>query len=212
MVAADPHLTALAVLVSIAQLYVDDHRPDLYVSGELAIRFPKGEGKVGQVAPDLFAAYATRRVRSSFDVVIEGSFPAFVLEIVSPTSVRRDLREKPRLYGQVGAREYAIFDPLEADGRQLSGYHRDGQGNWVRWSGRQNRTLFSEVLGLTLEVHDMLLRLRDQSGLLLPTTAEERAARLAETRRAAAAEARAAAAEARVAALEAEVARLRQGN
>jgi Uma2 family endonuclease len=204
MVAADPHLTALTVLVGIAQLYADDHRPDLYISGELAVRFPKGDGKVGQVAPDLFAAYATRRVRSSFDVVVEGSFPAFVLEIVSPTSVRRDLREKPRLYGQVGAREYAIFDPLEADGRQLSGYHRDGQGNWVRWPGRQNRTLFSEVLGLTLEVHDMLLRLRDRSGLLLPTTAEERAARLAETRRADAAEARAAA-------LEAELAQFRRG-
>jgi Uma2 family endonuclease len=191
MVAADPHLTALAVLVGIAQLYVDDHRPDLYVSGELAIRFPKGDGKIGQIAPDLFAAYAPRRVRTSFDVAVEGSFPAFVLEIVSPSSARRDLREKPRLYGAVGAREYVIFDPLEADGRQLSGYHRDGQGNWVRWPGGQSGTLFSEVLGLTLEAHDMLLRLRNQSGELLPTLAE---------------------AQARIAALEAEVARLRQGN
>lgn len=190
MVAADPHLTALTVLVGIAQLYADDHRPDLYVSGELAIRFPKGDGKIGQVAPDLFAAYTPRRIRTSFDVAVEGGFPAFVLEIVSPTSARRDLREKPRLYGQVGAREYAIFDPLEADGRQLSGYHRDGQGDWVRWPGGQSGALFSEVLGLTLEAHDMLLRLRNQSGVLLPTLAE---------------------AQARIAALEAEIARLRSG-
>jgi Uma2 family endonuclease len=184
MVAVDPHLTALTVLLSGAQLHAVNQRPDLYVSGELAIRFSKGDGKVGQVAPDLFAAYAPRRVRASFDVAVEGSFPAFVVEIVSPSSARRDLREKPRLYGVVGVREYVIFDPLEADGRQLSGYHRDGQGNWVRWPGGQSGALFSEVLGLTLEAQDMLLRLRDQSGILLPTLAEAEAARIAETQRA----------------------------
>jgi Uma2 family endonuclease len=154
MVAADPHLSALTALVSIAQLYVADHRPDLYVSGELAVRFPKGDGTVGQVAPDLLAAYAPRRVRTSFDVAVEGSFPAFVLEIVSPASVRRDRREKPRFYGLAGAREYVIFDPDEANGRQLSGYHRDSQGNWVRWPGGQSGALFSEVLDLTLEAHE----------------------------------------------------------
>jgi len=61
----------------------------------------------------------------------------------------------------------------------------------VRWPGGQSEALFSEVLGLTLEAHDMLLRLRDQSGVLLLTLPE---------------------AQARITALEAEVARLRQGN
>jgi len=90
MVAADPHLLALTALISIAQLYAADHRPDLYVSGELAVRFPKADGTVGQVAPDLLAAYAPRRLRGSFDVTVEGGFPAFVLEVVSPASARRD--------------------------------------------------------------------------------------------------------------------------
>ncbi len=233
MVAADPHLTALTALVGSAQLYAAKHRPDLYVSGELAVRFLKTDGTVGQIAPDLLVTYAPRRVRTSFDVTVEGNFPAFVLEIVSPTSTKRDLREKPRLYGMIGAREYVIFDPLEVDGRQLSGYHRDDQKNWVRWPGGRGGTLFSEVLGLTLEAQDMLLRLRDQSGILLPTLAESEATSAAETHRAnaavrrAAAEAqradaearranteaqRADAAAARVAALEAEITRLRQGN
>ncbi|MGH2343983.1 MAG: hypothetical protein ACRDG4_02075, partial [Chloroflexota bacterium] len=104
------------------------------------------------------------------------------------------------------------------------GYHRDGRGSWVRWPGGQSGALFSEVLGLTLEIHDMLLRPRDRFGVLLPTQAEERDARVAETRRAheeatrADIEARRAdietrraqSAEARAAALEAELARLRQ--
>jgi hypothetical protein len=211
MVASDPHLLALLALVGPAQVYVAEHRPDLYVSSELAVRFPKVEGKVGQVAPDMFAAYAPSRLRNSFDVTAEGGFPAFVLEVVSPASVRRDTREKPRLYGLAGAREYVIFDPWGEEGRQLSGYHRDGQGSWVRWPGGQRGALFSEVLGLTLEVQAMLLRLRDQAGILLPTLAEAQAARVTEARRTDTEKQRAGAAEARIRALEAELARLRQG-
>ncbi|HVA88327.1 MAG TPA: Uma2 family endonuclease [Chloroflexota bacterium] len=219
MVVADPHFLALLALVGPAQVYAAEHRPDLSISAELAVRFPKVNGKMGQVAPDMFAAYAPRRLRSSFDVASEGSFPAFVLEVVSPESVGRDTREKPRLYGLVGAQEYVIFNPLGEDGRQLSGYHRDGRGEWVRWPGGQRGVLFSEVLGLTLEAQDMLLRLRDRSGMLLPTLQEAHDARAAEARRAEAetrrAEAetrRAGAAEARVMALEAELARLRRGS
>ncbi|HXT37126.1 MAG TPA: Uma2 family endonuclease [Chloroflexota bacterium] len=214
MVAADPQLLALLALVGPAQVYVAEHRPDLYVSSELAVRFPKVNGKIGQVAPDMFAAYAPTRLRNSFDVIAEGGFPAFVLEVVSPESVRRDTRDKPRLYGLAGAREYVIFDPLGDDGQQLSGYHRDAQGGWVRWPGGTRRVLVSQVLGLTLEVHGMLLRLRDQSGQLLPTLQEVHDARAADARRAEAARQQAEAerqrADARISALEAELARLRQ--
>ncbi|HVA92173.1 MAG TPA: Uma2 family endonuclease [Chloroflexota bacterium] len=207
MVAADPHLLALMALVGPAQVYVAAQRPDLYVSSELAVRFPKVNGKMGQVAPDMFAAYAPRRLRSSFDVAAEGSFPAFVLEVVSPASVSRDTREKPRLYGLAGTQEYVIFDPLGDDGRQLFGYHRDHRGSWVRWPGGQRGVLASQVLGLTLEARDMLLRLRDQSGTLLPTLQEVHDARAAEARRAEAERQRA---EARIIALEAELSRFRQ--
>jgi hypothetical protein len=58
----------------------------------------------------------------------------------------------------------------------------------------------------------MLLHLRDRSGLLLPTPAEAKVLRAAETRRADAEARRAESAEARVAALEAELIRFRQGN
>jgi len=40
----------------------------------LAVRFPKEVGTVGQVAPDLLAAYAPRSLRTSFDVAVEGTY------------------------------------------------------------------------------------------------------------------------------------------
>src|SRR6185312_2357366 len=83
MVASDPHLLALQGFTVPFFLYVEEQRPDLYASSELAVRYPKPDGSVGTVGPDALAAYAPRRVRNSFDVAREGAFPAFVLEIVS---------------------------------------------------------------------------------------------------------------------------------
>src|SRR6185312_2814417 len=152
MVASDYHLLALNAAVLPVRLYLTSRRPDLYISGELAVRYPKPDGTTGQIGPDMLAAYAPRRLRDSFNVAKEGVFPAFVLEIVSPESDRRDKHDKARLYDLLGAVEYAIFDPRGREGRQLWGYHRDEQEAWVRWPGAQRETLHSEVLRLTLEV------------------------------------------------------------
>ena len=203
MVASDYHLLALNAAVLPVRLYLASRRPDLYVSGELAVRYPKPDGTTGQIGPDMLAAYAPRRLRNSFDVAKEGVFPAFVLEIVSPESNRRDKHDKARLYDLLGAVEYAIFDPRGREGRQLWGYHRDAQEAWVRWPGAWGGTLYSEVLRLTLAAEGTLLRFRDEAGALIPIM-EELDADLANALR------RADEAEARAAALDAELARLRR--
>ncbi|MGH2346388.1 MAG: Uma2 family endonuclease [Chloroflexota bacterium] len=204
MVASDYHLLALNAAVIPTRLYLGRLRPDLYVSGELAVRYPKPDGTIGQVGPDMLAAYAPRRLRTSFDVAKEGAFPAFVLEIVSPESDRRDKQDKARLYDLLGAEEYAIFDPRGRIGRQLWGYYRDGQGVWARWPMGRDGTLHSTVLGLTLVAQETLLRFRDEERGLLISIAEEWEADLAEE------QSGRAEAEARVAALEAELDRLRR--
>ncbi len=224
MVASDYHLLALNAAILPVRLYLASRRPDLYISGELVVRYPKPEGTIGQIGPDMLAAYAPRHLRTSFDVVKEGVFPALVLEIVSPESDRRDKHDKARLYDLLGALEYAIFDPRGREGRQLWGYHRDGQNAWVRWPGTFGGTLYSEVLRLTLEAAGTLLRFRDETGVLIPIM-EELDADLADTQAAltdtqatltdtqaalTAAQAARAAAEAQAAALEAELARLRR--
>lgn len=211
MVASDWHLLAQHAAVLPTRAYLGRRRPDLYISGELAIRYRKPDGSAGQVAPDMLAAYAPQHLRSSFDVEVEGAFPAFVLEIVSPESSRRDKEDKARLYGLLEAQEYAIFDPRGRAGRQLWGYRRDERGTWSRWPSRQAGGLHSHVLGLTLEAEGTLLRFRDEQGSLIPLH-EELAAALAEEREARAhVEGLLAASEARAAALEAELVRLRRG-
>ncbi|MGH2391215.1 MAG: Uma2 family endonuclease [Chloroflexota bacterium] len=203
MVASDPHLLALHGFTVPFFLYVEEQRPDLYASSELAVRYPKPDGTTGTVGPDALAAYAPRRVRTSFDVAQEGAFPAFVLEIVSPESSRRDKQDKARLYDLIGAMEYAIFDPLGPEGRPLWGFHRTVRGAWAPWPHAAAGALRSDVLGVTLEAAGSLLRLRDRNGALLPTAAEMKAGWTA-------AERARAAAEARIAALETDLRRLRE--
>ncbi|MGH2410124.1 MAG: Uma2 family endonuclease [Chloroflexota bacterium] len=173
MVASDYHLLAEHGAVMPTRHYLRQRRPDLYVSGELLVRYPKPDGTTGTIGPDMLAAYAPQGLRSSFDVVKEGGFPAFVLEIVSPESDRRDKHEKARLYGLLGAHEYAIFDPRGREGRQLWGYRRDEGGAWLPWPGGGWGELHSAVLGLTLVAVGFLLRFRDETtGLLIPLLEE----------------------------------------
>ena len=173
MVASDYHLLAEHGAVIPTRNYLLRRRPDLYVSGELLVRYPKPDGSTGQVGPDMLAAYAPQGLRSSFDVVKEGGFPAFVLEIVSPESDRRDKYDKARLYDLLGAREYAIFDPRGREGRQLWGYRRDERGAWLPWPREQWGELRSAVLGLTLVAVGFLLRFRDEAtGQLIPLIEE----------------------------------------
>jgi len=173
MVASDYHLQAEHGAVLPTRNYLLRRRPDLYVSGELLVRFPKPDGGTGQVGPDMLAAYAPQHLRMFFDVVKEGGFPAFVLEIVSPESDRRDKHDKAHLYDLLGAQEYAIFDPRGREGRQLWGYRRDEHGAWLPWPGARWGELHSAVLELTLVAMGFLLRFRDEeTGLLIPILEE----------------------------------------
>jgi hypothetical protein len=198
MAVTDWHLIALIAALLPLRWFAAVSRPEWYVGSEIAVWCPLPEGGRKYVVPDLFVALAPNVLRTSFDVEREGGFPPFVLEMVSEESRSRDIgpEEKVRLYGLLGAQEYAIFDPEGHVRPQLQGYRRAVDGAWGRWPIGTRGELASGVLGLTLVADGQLLRLEDAAGQWLPTPDEERA--------------RADAAEARLAALQAELDRLRQ--
>lgn len=61
------------------------------------------------VQPDLLVVCDPRRITPSH---IEGA-PDLVLEVLSPRTAARDLRQKKALYERAGVAEYVVVDPLE---------------------------------------------------------------------------------------------------
>jgi Uma2 family endonuclease len=61
------------------------------------------------VQPDIFVVCDPRKITPE---CIDGA-PDLVIEILSPGTATRDLREKKALYADYGVREYIIVDPLE---------------------------------------------------------------------------------------------------
>ncbi|HLZ08556.1 MAG TPA: Uma2 family endonuclease [Chloroflexota bacterium] len=125
-----------------------------------------------QLAPDVFVAFAPDRPRTSFDREAEGGFPAFVLEVVSPSSADRDEVEKRTAYDMLGAREYALFSPFPDRPSRLAGYRRNESGRFEAWATDDQGRLWSDVLGLYLITQGTTIRAATRDGDLVPTLNE----------------------------------------
>jgi len=165
------------------------------------------------LAPDtLVVPGAGARRRASFDMVDEGGFPPFVLEVVSPSSITRDEQEKRRSYDLLGALEYVVFTPRESQPSTLAGWRRGESGRFEPWAADAEGALWSEVLGLFIVARGERVMARTVEGVLLLTPEEEaEGRRQAEIARQNEAEGRRQA-EAEVERLRAEIARLRHGD
>jgi Uma2 family endonuclease len=187
MVGKDFHRLALDAL----EYPLRHYRADWYVSSDLPILYRRPNNKIGQVAPDIMVAFVHNHQRDAFDVQAEGSFPPFVLEVVSDERRPRDRgkNQKVQAYYLLGAREYVIFDPRSKRRPPLAGYRRASDDRWEEWPLDERGALRSAVLNLTLVQDGMLLRLEGVDGRQLPTAEEEVAqlqaeiARLREERR-----------------------------
>jgi Uma2 family endonuclease len=148
------------------------HRRQLpwYVASMLPVRYTWGTSKrKKQLAPDTFVAFVAEHPRTSYDVAAEGVFPAFVLEVISPSSVERDEEEKLKAYDLLGAQEYALFTPHDDRASALAGYRRDEAGRFVLWEPDEDGSLWSSVLELRLVVRDQLVQAQTADGQLLLT-------------------------------------------
>ncbi len=158
--------------------YARDHRLPWFVACMLPIRFEAGTPPtLHQLAPDCFVSFVPDHARTSYDLREEEVFPAFVLEVVSPSSVERDSKDKLRAYGRLGVQEYVLFTPSDRAPGRLAGYRCDGVGRMQPWPSDADGSLWSDVLGLRLIVQDGLLRAWTAKGEPLRTLAEEARAR-----------------------------------
>jgi Uma2 family endonuclease len=179
MVMGDLQFWSASSFAHCLRIYARSHGLPWYVASMLPIRFrATASPRKQQLAPDCFVAFVPDRVRESYDLDAEGVFPAFVLEVVSPSSVKRDEQDKLRAYGVLGAREYVLFTP-HADGPStLAGYRRDAAGLLVPWTANPDGSLWSDALGLRLIVDARLLLAETADGKRLRSPEEEAGARL----------------------------------
>ena len=160
-------------------------RADAYVAGSMAVYYRQGDPKA-VVAPDVFVVLGVeKKERRSYLIWEEGGVvPAFVVEVASESTNRRDATSKRATYEQMGVREYWRFDPLGVLIRQgLEGWRLEG-GRYERMqAGRSDGWCRSEALGLELRAEGRLLRFWDpRLGRALVTHSESLRALRAEAR------------------------------
>jgi hypothetical protein len=170
MVMGDLQFWSASSFAHSLRIHAHERGLDWYVASMLPImyRWP-GVKRKKQLAPDTFVAFVPERARTSYDLETEGVFPAFVLEVVSPSSTERDQEEKRIAYELLEAREYALFTPREGSPSSLAGYRRDAAGRFESWPLDTEGRLWSDVLGLYLVVRGAFLQAQTPDGQVLLT-------------------------------------------
>ena len=164
-------------------------RPDDLIAHDLMLLFEEGNPRA-TLAPDLMVVLGVgNKDRASYKTWKEGKVPDLVVEVVSRSTWRRDVRVKPPLYAALGIAEFWLFDPLRA---RLGGFELAG-AEYRTIDELPDGGFSSRILALDLLVEAGELRCRDpRSGRVIPDhvetvrrlqDAESRIAELEETLR-----------------------------
>ena len=176
MVMSEPHWRSVSALFWSLEVYAQTHPVAWHPGAMLPLTYrPPGARRRKQVAPDVFAAIVPLEGRDSLAIDQEG-MPPFVLEVVSSSSVKRDLEEKTEIYRLLGAQEYALVR-LDLAVPRLEGYRRDETRAWTTWASDGEGRLWSGVLGLGLVLRGREVRAVTHEGEVLRTPREEAQAR-----------------------------------
>ncbi len=187
LVGSDLHQDAITEAHAGIAAYAEGHELPWYVSKQVMVIAPMPGRTDWRPSPDVYVAVdVPTGPRSSYNAFAE-PFPRFVIEVLSSTSVDRDLRTKRRMYRVAGAREYLIFDPTGEGlgGAQVRAWRLPTAEadqpipEWEEWEPDVAGTWHSDVLGLGFRVDGMLLRVVRSDGVIMPTR-QELARRVAE--------------------------------
>jgi Uma2 family endonuclease len=179
MAESDLHCDELMALIqALKRRY--EAAPDVYVTGNLFLYYRQGDPRA-VVAPDVcvFQGVPKRR-RPKYLLWKEGRGPSLIIEVTSDSTKRRDLRDKKKIYAELGVEEYFLHDPL-ADylTPPLQGF-RLVDGDYRPIPRELDGSLLSRTTGLKLRREGERLRLLDAASgepLLWPEEVEKKAAR-----------------------------------
>lgn len=174
------HYQQLALLVGCLEWHWRE-RQDFFIGANLTVYYSHQQLRRRDFrGPDFFLVLDTEREPRNSWVVWEegGRYPDLIIELLSDSTARVDRTDKKDLYQNIfRTPEYFWFSPetLEFAGFRLI----DKRYQPIEPDARG--ALWSEVLGLSLGVHEGRLRYLDADGIPVPTAAESA---LSEQRRA----------------------------
>jgi hypothetical protein len=148
-----------------------------YVTGNMLLYYLEGNPYVS-VAPDVFVVRGVpKHRRRTYMVWVEGRAPDVVFEISSRGTWGKDLHKNPKVYAELGVREYYLFDPEYDYLEPPFLAYRLENGDYQKATVVGGR-IASPILGIDLVDTGKTLRLLDpRTGLFLPTYEEIEAAR-----------------------------------
>ena len=171
MAESDYQRKPLAYLIEALEVYYEDEQ-DVYASGNMNLYYREGKPQF-VVAPDVFVVFGIpKRERRVYQTWVEGKGPDLVIEILSETTWRNDLHDKPELYQKLGVNEYYLYDPLGTHLKPaLRGFAlAEGGPIPLDWAPGHDRRICSQLLDLHLCLTERGLRLYDPlKGDYLPT-------------------------------------------
>lgn len=109
MAETDLHREIMVWIIQLLQRFFAGQQ--VYVSGNLLVYYEKGNPRKS-VAPDCFVVWGVEpRLRPIYKLWEEGQAPQVVFEVTSKSTRREDMKDKMRLYAQLGVEEYYLYDP-----------------------------------------------------------------------------------------------------
>lgn len=144
-------------------------RPEDLIAHDLMLLFEEGNPRA-TLAPDLMVVLGVgNEPRDSYKTWKEGKVPDLVIEVVSRSTWRKDVRVKPPLYAALGIAEFWLFDPLRP---RLGGFELSGR-EYREIAELPGGGIRSRVLALDLLVQAGELRCRNPgNGKVIPDHVE----------------------------------------
>ena len=142
------------------------HSGNVLIASEMEVYFDTSDGPLRKLRPDLLVAFGMAREpeATSYRVSERGKPPDFVLEVSSPSTVKRDIGSKREIYAAAGVPEYWLFDALgEHLKPRLRGY-RLVNGQYVALAATRTgdeSAIQSGVLGAVLRTQRAILLVQD---------------------------------------------------